>query len=428
MKNVFKRLIVESQERRFKNIKSRDYDIPIDSGKIVSLIGVRRSGKSYILYDLINSLKKSGQSRNTIFINFEDDRLFGLQIENLDDLIEGYFELYPENRDKKLYIFLDEVQAVSGWEKFVRRIYDTLDASIFITGSSAKLLSSEIATSLRGRTITYEIFPLSFKEYLSFNNIEINLNSPESLSYINNNLDSYLLTGGFPETIETDVEITKRILSDYVDLVVYRDVIERFGITNNVLMKNLIKYCFTNIGTLLSFNKLYNEYKSQGQRIGKDTIYEYFSYLNDAFALFQVPVFRNSVMDEQRNPKKIYAVDNGFKYIYDPFISNDFSKLYENAVFINLRRRIKEIYYFKQKQEVDFYWNSKGSKGLINVSYNIENISTRKREIRGLNEAMDYTGLKTSVLITNNEEDLICENGKTIKITPLYKWLLSDLW
>jgi len=426
MKDTFKRLIVDFQERKLPHLFRRDYDIPLDSKKIVSLIGVRRSGKSYILFYLIELLRKQVTSDRIIYLNFEDDRLFGLNLKDLNSIVDGYFEMFPDNRDKKIYIFLDEVQAVEGWEVFVRRINDTLDASIFITGSSAKLLSREIATSLRGRTISYEIFPLSFSEYLRFKKIDVNLNSSKSLSYIMNSLDEYLLKGGFPEVAESDDSIIKRILSDYADLIVYRDVIERYGITNNLLMKNLIKYCFSNIGTLLSFNKLYNEYKSQGFRTGKDTLYEYFSYLNDAYALFSIPVFRNSVKEEQRNPKKIYAVDNGFKYIFDPFVSDDYSKLFENAVFLHLRRKTGEIYYFKGKQEVDFYWISGRQRGLVNVSYNITSKKTRDREIEGLIEAMDYTGINTSLLITKDAEETVSIGKRKIMVLPLYKLLLKD--
>ncbi len=426
MKDIFKRLITDFNERSLPHIFKRDYDIPLDSKKIVSLIGVRRSGKSYILFYLIELLRKQISLDRIIYINFEDDRLLGLTLKYLDDLIEGYFEIYPDNRDKKIYIFLDEVQAVEGWELFARRIHDTLNASIFITGSSAKLLSREIATSLRGRTISYEIFPLSFREYLRFKKIEVNLSSSKSLSYIKKNLGDYLFKGGFPEVVESDDSITKRILSDYSDLIIYRDVIERYGITNNLLMKNLIKYCFSNIGTLLSINKLYNEYKSQGFKIGKDTLYEYFSYLSDAYALFGIPVFRNSVKEEQRNPKKIYAVDNGFKYIFDPFVSDDFSKLYENTVFLHLRRKTEEIYYFKGNQEVDFYWTSGRRRELVNVSYSINNKKTRDREMEGLVEAMDYTGTDSSILITKDIEETIRYGKKTIEVVPLYKWLLTE--
>jgi predicted AAA+ superfamily ATPase len=169
MKTLFKRLITDFHESPPKQqIIPRDYAIPLNSRKIISLIGVRRSGKTFLLYALIQQLRQQIDPRNIVYINFEDDRLYPLTLKDLDDLIEAYFELYPDNREDKLYFFLDEIQNVPDWERFVRRIYDTLNLQIFVTGSSSKLLSFEIATSLRGRTLSFEIFPFSFKEYLAY--------------------------------------------------------------------------------------------------------------------------------------------------------------------------------------------------------------------------------------------------------------------
>ncbi len=179
---------------------------------------------------------------------------------------------------------------------YIRRIYDTLNIGIFITGSSAKLLSSEIATSLRGRTISFEIFPFSFSEYLKSREIQINLNSSKSLSFIKNALEGYLVDGGFAETIDEDGYISRKILSDYLELIVFKDIAKRHNISNTALLKHLNKYCFTNIATLLSFTKLYNEFKSQGFKLSKDTIFNYMAYLEDAYALFTVPIYRNSIM------------------------------------------------------------------------------------------------------------------------------------
>lgn len=219
-------------------------------------------------------------------------------------ILESYYELYPHKRDEKIYLFLDEVQVVQNWEVYVRRVYDNENIQIYITGSSAKLLSTEIATSLRGRTITYEIFPFSFKEYLEYKNVKVNLNSSKSLSFINNELNNYLFDGGFVETIGEDKSISRKILSDYLELIVYKDIVDRYNITNRSLLKSLNKYCFTNMATLVSFTKLYNEFKSQGFKLSKDTIFNYLSHLEDAYAIFTLPIYRNSVKEEQRNPKK----------------------------------------------------------------------------------------------------------------------------
>ena len=194
-----------------------------------------------------------------IYLNFEDDRLHNLTITDLDLILESYYELYPALRNQKTYWFFDEIQNIQGWEKFIRRIHDTENCQIFITGSSSKLLSSELATSLRGRTIAYEVFPFSFPEYLSYHNIDINLHSSASRSWIKHHFDHYLTHGGFAECFTQNDDIERRILSDYLDLIVYRDIIERFGITNRALLKHLIRYLFANPATLVSFNKLYKD-------------------------------------------------------------------------------------------------------------------------------------------------------------------------
>ena len=424
MKEIFKKIIVDSQERSYDNVVQRDYEIPLATKKIVSLIGVRRSGKTYLLYETIKKLREDIDKKNILYINFEDDRLFPIILEDLDQLIEAYYELYPHKRDERVYFFLDEVQNIPDWELFVRRIHDTLNVALYITGSSSKLLSSEIATSLRGRTIVYEIFPFSFKEYLQYKNIEINLYSSKSISFIQNAFNSYLVNGGFAETFDESEDIQKRILKDYMDLIVYKDVIERYNIKNHALLKHLIKYMFVNMGTLISVSKLYNEYKSLGFKLSKDTLFEYISHLQDAYAVFMPPIFRNSVKEEQRNPKKLYVIDNGFRKLFDASLSQDYSKLYENLAFLHVRRKAAEVYYFKETKEIDIYVNIDGKKLLINVSYDIETSKTLKREIEALVEGMEYFKIDESYLITANRDELLQVEDKKIIIIPLWKWLL----
>jgi len=424
MKETFKKLIVNFQERTFDKIVPRDYEIPTTTKKIVSLIGVRRSGKTYILFSLIEKLRQTIDPQNIIYINFEDDRLYPLTLEKLDDLMEGYYELYPKKREEKVYLFLDEVQNIEGWERYVRRIDDTLNLQLYITGSSSKLLSSEIATSLRGRTITYEIFPFSFKEYLRHKEIEVNLYSSKSISFIKNAFNSYLVDGGFAETFDETPDIQKRILKDYLDLIVYKDVIERYTIKNQSLLKHLIKYMFVNMGTLISVNKLYNDYKSQGYKVGKDTLNDYLSYLQEAYTLFTTPIYRNSVREEQRNPKKLYAIDNGFKKLFSISLSDDYSKLYENLAFLHLRRESSEVYYFKEKQEVDLYIRS-DKEQLVNISYAIEDEKTLTREINALREGMRYFNIDRGYLVTAERDELLEVDEGMIEVIPMWKWLLQ---
>jgi uncharacterized protein len=424
MKAVFKKIITDFHEQPIRPPIPRDIPIPSDSGKIVSLIGVRRSGKTSILYHLITELRKRIDPFRIMYINFEDDRLFPLELGDLDGLIRAYYEMHPEKRDEQIYLFFDEIQNVDHWEKFIRRIYDTLHVQIFVTGSSSKLLSAEIASALRGRTITYEIFPLSFSEYVRFKGIEVNMHSSRSLGYIANAFDQYILHGGFAETVDAAPDMRARILRDYVDLVIYKDIIERYGIKNHALMKHLVKYCFSNMATAVSMTRLYNEFKSQGFKLGKDTLFDYFSYLNDAFAIFSVPVFRNSVQEEQRNPKKIYSVDNGFKSIFDVSLSTDYGRLYENAAFLHLRRQSREVYYFLEHQEVDFYCRTDSGPLIANISYDISSPQTRKREINGLMAALHFFGCSRGYLVTRDQEETLSLDDKEIVILPLWKWLL----
>ncbi|WP_197910375.1 ATP-binding protein [Desulfosarcina ovata] len=391
------------------------------SKKIVSLIGVRRSGKTSTLQHTISQLRETVDPKQIVYLNFEDDRLDSLTIAELDLILEAYYELYPLHRESRTYWFFDEIQNIEGWEKFIRRMHDTEKGQIFITGSSAKLLGSELATSLRGRTLRYEVFPFSFREYLRYQNVEVNLNSSANRTLIKHHFDHYLTHGGFAECFDQSDDIQRRILRDYLDLVVYRDIVDRFGVTNRALLKHLIKYLFVNPATLVSYNKLYNEFRSQGFRISKDTLIDYFSYLNDAYAAFSIPIFRKSVREEQRNPKKIYIIDNGYKRLYDAFAGQDTGKLYENLVFLHLRRQTPDIYYFKQAYEVDFFVEG----DLINVSAKIDKAATRQREIRSLEAAMHHLGCKESLLLTAETEETIKTEAGTIRVLPVWEWLCS---
>lgn len=422
MKNIIKRLIVDFQERPVPSRISRDLSFPIDSGKVISLIGVRRSGKTSVLLKTIEQLKKTLDKRRIVYLNFEDDRLDKLTIAELDLLIEAYYELYPTLRENRTYWFFDEIQNIEGWEKFIRRMHDTEIGQIFITGSSAKLLSSELATSLRGRTLCYEIFPFSFREYLRYQKVEINIHSSASRALIKHHFDHYLLHGGFIECFNQNDDVERRILRDYLDLVIYRDIIDRFGVANRTLLKHLIKYLFANPATLISYNKLYNEFRSQGFKISKDTLIDYFSYLSDAFAAFSVPIYRRSIREEQRNPKKVYIIDNGYKRLYDAFAGQDIGKLYENLVFLHLRRKTPELFYFKQKYEVDFY----AMDTLFNVCATIAKPATRRRETRALEEAMAHLKKNESFLLTEDAEETIRTASGNIHVLPAWKWLCSD--
>lgn len=287
------------------------------------------------------------------------------------------------------------------------------------------MLSKEIATALRGRTLTYEVFPLSFKEFLRFKGITVNLHSSISLSNIKNAFAGYMRNGGFPEIIGLSEDLFIRILQEYLDLIMYRDVVERYNISNTFLLKFLFKYCFANFSTSISFNKLYNDFRSQGIQVSKNTIYNYITYLEDAYALFTIPIYSSSIKDSIRNPKKLYSIDTGFKQVVDMPLATDTGRVCENIVFLHIRREIKDIFYFKGKQEVDFYYVKDRKQHLINVCYDLEKSATKQREIKGLLEAMNFLNIPEGYIITSEHEEDVQVDNKTIHILPLWKWLLA---
>lgn len=422
-RDIFKKIIINNAERDYSFVKERDYPIDLEINKIQTLIGSRRCGKTHILFSLMNKIMQQHGKEAAMYINFEDDRLFPIQSYDLDELLEAYYELYPAMRSRTAYFFFDEVQQADHWELFVRRVYDTENCRIIITGSSAKLLSMEIATELRGRCLTTEVFPLSFKEFLHFKNIAYDLKkqSSKTVSLLQNQLSEYILKGGFPELVNMPEIHCQPLLQQYIDLIIYRDIVERYKVTNIAMLKHLIKFCLNNAAGLVSYNKLYNDLRSQGLVVARNTVYEYMNHLEDCFALFTVPVFSRSFREQARNPRKIYPADTGLRNAIT--LNSDIGRLYETVVFLHLRRSNRQLYYLKNKQETDFYIPDK--KQLINVSYDIENTKTFYREINGLLEAMDVTGLTNATLINASKDETIKKDNKTIVILPLWKWLLE---
>ena len=237
-KELLKLIIRDFHVSPLPALKRRTLQVPTGTGKIITLVGVRRSGKTSYLFNLIEDLLKQGIPMSRIlYVNFEDERL-GLKTEELDLLQQAYQELYPDLQVGECYFFFDEIQNIDGWDKFVRRVYDKGTKNIYITGSNARFLSSEIATSLRGRTISYVVFPLSFSEYLSFKGIVADVNSSKSIAQINHHLGDYLKHGGFPEVIGFDDALRNRVLQEYFNVMIYRDLLERYEIKNLAALKN----------------------------------------------------------------------------------------------------------------------------------------------------------------------------------------------
>ncbi len=429
-KSVLKRLIIQSQEREI-NLVERDIDINF-RGKINSIIGPRRAGKTFLIYQLIQRLKKKGLKDRILYINFEDERIWPVDRQNLSLILDAYYELYPENKGKKIYLFFDEIQVVPSWQKFVRRLYEQGDFEITLTGFSSKLLSKEIATELRGRAISYYVFPFSFFEFLKSKGVkfEKNFEFKDVVFRIRKFLEEYVEFGGFPEVSVEDEQFKIKVLQSYYELIFYKDIVERYKIRNYNALKELMHYLLANTSCLFSVNKYFKFLKSKGSKISKDALSEYVSYLSDVNFVFLIPKFSYSLKEQMMNPKKIYSIDNGLINAVSFKFSKNNGKLYENIVFLELKRRnstnpLSNIYYWKGKNECDFIIKERDKiTQAIQVTYNL-NEENKQREVKGLIEALEEFNLKQGLVITGDYEAVEEVKNKKIKFIPLWKWLLE---
>lgn len=426
MKNVIKTIIVESQERKLIEIKKRDITVSNNTQLIISLIGPRRSGKTYLLYDVYQQLIHKGiQREKLIFINFEDER-FSLKSDDLDLILQAYSELYPNNQLEECYFFFDEIQNIEGWEKFIRRMFDTVTKNIYITGSNAKLLSTEIATSLRGRTITYTVLPLSLKEYLEFKNVSIGWYTTQKKAQLLFHINEFITNGGFPEVVDFDEEIRLRVLQSYFNTMLYRDIIERYKVSDTLVLKYFIKKIFAGIGKPLSINKIYNDIRSQGYKISNNTLYDFEEYCKTIFISFAISKFDFSELKQAKSEKKVYAIDSGLLNALDFSFSGNYGKLFENVVAQELIKQGKEIYYFKDKLECDFIVRRGTDLIPIQVAYRIDNEETKKREVKGLIAACEKLSINEGIIITLDQKEELTYEGVSVKIIPIYEYFLNS--
>jgi len=400
----------------------RDIKLPINSGKIITVIGVRRCGKTSLLYDLTNSLSGTVDREQIIYINFEDERL-NLEGDELDLLLQAYRELYPKNDLSQSYFFFDEIQNISLWEKFIRRLYDTVSKNIFITGSNSKLFSTEIATSLRGRTLSYEVYPLSFKEFLRFKNIQADYYSSKHLALIKNAQEQFLLNGGFPELLFINQSHSLSILQEYYNVLIYKDIVERYGVKNTTALKYFLKRTLNSTTKQISVNKIYNELKSAGIKIGKNSLYDFLDYSQNIYLNMVLHKYDKSLINRELGEKKVYSIDIGFNNAIEYKFSDDRGKSLENAVFLELKRQQISIQYHKtEKSECDFICFDRGKAlAAIQVTYDMSDEKTKQRETQGLLNACKEFSLDTGTIISNEDEDEILVDNIKIEIMPFYK-------
>jgi len=432
MKDIIKTILYEWQERELPEVLEREFSfsdyLKLKIRKIIVVTGFRRTGKTYLIFKLIQKLLAKEKRENILYINFEDERI-PEKTEFLTQLLPTIKETFGK---APKFLFLDEIQNIPHWSKWLRRVYDKEKINFFVTGSSSKMSSREIPTELRGRCLEIKIFPLSFSEFLNFKNLKINL---KSIQYSENQrvkiikaLEEYLIYGGLPEIVLSEKIKKLEIAQQYYTTVIRRDIIERLKIRNEEGLKALIRLLLNT--TYYSISKLYHNLKSLNYKIGKTTLCHYLSFIENSYFLYSLPIFSTKIKNQLQYPRKIYFIDNVFLTFFSTKFSKNLGRLFENMVFIELKRRIgaeTEIFYWKDQagKEVDFVLK-KGLKisQLIQTCYEIEDFETKEREIKSLIKASNELKCKNLLIITQDYEGEEKIKGKKIKFIPLWKWLL----
>jgi predicted AAA+ superfamily ATPase len=431
MIETIKPIILDFQETRLETGVPRRLHIETVHGKAAVCIGVRRSGKSTYMFQVIERLLSSGVSRqNILYLNFFDDRLHNLRADNLGLIAEAYYSIYPEKKNTEtVYCFFDEIQAAPGWEPFVDRLMRTEKCEVYLTGSSARMLSKEIATQMRGRALSWEIFPFSFREFLDYKEIESEgaLSTKKRL-LVRKAFEEYWETGGFPEVAGLDRNLRIKTHQEYFQAIFFRDLVERHDVSHPRAVSDLAHWLVDNTASLYSVNSLTGYLKSLGHKAPKSAVSDYLEWFEDAYFLFTVRIFDASLARSNTNPKKIYCIDHALVNSVSSGILVNSGHLLENLVFTALRRLHPGIYYYRTKtgREVDFIVPVRDqARMLVQVCESLAEPQTRKRETVALGEAMAELGLKTGTIVTRNEDERIASDGGTIEVVPAWRFLLD---
>ena len=420
-----KYLLDKKGEIKEMEVKERKIEFPETKNFIISVIGPRRAGKTYSLFDLIK--KKKLKDEDYLFINFEDDEICEMKREEIRKAIFYHQEIY--GREPK-YLFFDEIQNFERWESFVYSLFEKKRYFIFITGSSSKLLSEEIATQLRGRSLTILVLPFSFKEFLQVKNLHVK--TKILLSYeesrIKNLLRLYLKEGGFPDIVLTSIN-REEYFRDYINLVVFRDIVERYKIRDISLIKMFVRFAISSFSKEFSIHKIYRTFKSMNVKVSKKTLYRYADMLEDSQFCFFLRKFSFSERESLLSIPKVFLNDPGIaNYGRTTKFDEEIGKLMENAVFLELKRKKFETFYWKDYQgnEVDFVVKEGLKiKQLIQVTYANDKDEINEREIKALLKASKELKCKNLLCITWDFEGEEKIDGKKVKFLPLWKWLLN---
>jgi predicted AAA+ superfamily ATPase len=381
------------KQKNISETREKLVQVSLSEVFIVIITGIRRCGKSTLMQQLIKSLG----TKSCVFFNFEDPRIFGFEnsdFTKLDEIIGS------ENQ----YYFFDEIQNVDNWEIFVRNLHDK-HKTICVTGSNASLLSRELGTKLTGRSIQIELLPFSYTEYCSF----------KKLNFDTDSYQLYIKEGGFPSFVKIG---NKEILQQLFKDIIYRDIIVRHGIRNDKILISIALYLISNAAKEFSYTNIKNTFG-----VGSvNSVMDYVAWFEDSYLMFTLPRFSYSLKSVAINPKKIYVIDTGFGDANSNSFSADYGRMFENAVYLQLRRKYKEMYYFREKGECDFVVKEQDAiTQAIQVCLEV-NPENMDREMNGLIEALIFFKLETGYIITLNQEDVMIKDNKKVMLIPAWKW------
>ncbi|MEW6326296.1 MAG: ATP-binding protein [Thermodesulfobacteriota bacterium] len=423
-KSILKEIIASNEEFILKQVKGpvqrEGITFPGKLNKVVVFYGVRRSGKTFILFDLFQKNKE-----RSLYIDFEDERLTGFQADDFEKLREAFLELKPHLIGKETLFLLDEIQNVEGWERFCRRAVERENIKVFVSGSSSKMMPFEIHTELRGRSWSIEVLPFSFTEYMRVKGLDVKEEtafSSTKKAFARKYFNDYVRWGGFPEVSFLDTELERtRLLKEYLGAMFFRDLVERYSITNIPLLEALLDKLFSSFSLRFSLTAFYKQYKNKFP-FSKDLLFRYYKNFLDSMLIFEVRKFAESTYKRMRNPANIYLVDNG---LGKRVSSADSGRLLENLAFLELKRKRYEVFYFAEKRECDFIAKSEDNRLLpVQVCFEMteENMD---REIAGLIEACHWVGVNEGIILTHDEEKELSIDGISIKVYPLWKWCMA---
>ena len=431
MREILRQKIIDSLATPPPPFTRRDVRLPGIPGKAVAVIGPRRAGKTTYLWQVLADRLEQGFDREgLVYFNFEDERLAGMTAADLQIVVEEYYRLHPERRDRRRVVFfLDEVQVVPGWETFARRLLDTEKVELFLSGSSARLLSREVASSMRGRAMEALVFPFSFREFLRHSDKEPD-RAVERLpragrSAVEKELRAYLSTGGFPEAQGAAVRDRFDLLRGYVDTMLLRDVIERHAVSHPVALRWIARQLLGNPGGAFSVNKFLNDLRAQGVPVAKDTLHAYLAHLEDAFLIRTVTIAAASERRRMVNPRKAYPVDPGLIPVFDRSGKANLGHALETTVALELERRGAALAYVRTEagREVDFLARyPDGRQDLIQVCADLDSPATRERETQALLEAaQEYPRVRLHIVALN--ADAVRGLPKSITLHAASAWL-----